>query len=150
MFVTERACNLIDQLIMQAIDQVAHMILHVADVQVLPAPIAGVKQFKEIGKNLDDCLATGKRLVSQMTRAPALGISRDNSVRDFWKCFLDANISGHQRLLINQGTSLRLEQQYRDSDSENGDRLGDRAGAGFSSDRPTTATEMITNQRRGR
>ena len=47
-FVAQGAGDLLRQLVVEAVDQVADVVLDVADVQVLPPPVAGVENVQQV------------------------------------------------------------------------------------------------------
>src|SRR5205823_2409726 len=65
-FVTQRPGDLLRELVVQAVDQVADVILDVADVQVLAAPVAGVEDVHDVGQDLDDDLTARQGTVAEV------------------------------------------------------------------------------------
>ena len=94
------AGDLLDQLVVQAIDQVADVVLDVADVQVLPPPVAGIEDVQQIAEDLDDGLAAGQRLVAEVAGAAALGVGGDNAFGDFRQRFFQSDVGGHRMLTL--------------------------------------------------
>src|SRR5712691_328423 len=80
---------------MQAVDQVAGVILDVADVQVLPARITWIKDVHEIGEDVHNGVAAGQRLVAQVAGAVALDVGGDDRFGDLGQRFLQADVGGH-------------------------------------------------------
>ena len=81
-FVPQGAGDLLRQLVVQAVDQVADVVLDVAHVQVLPAPVAGIEDVQQVAEDLDDGLAAGQRLVAEMAGPAALGVRGDDGLGD--------------------------------------------------------------------
>ena len=75
-FVLQGAGELPRELVVQSVDQVADVVLDVADVQVLAADEAGVEDVEKIGDHLDNGIAAGQGAVAQMIDVPALGVRR--------------------------------------------------------------------------
>ncbi len=93
--VPEHAGDLRGELVVQAVDQIADVVFDVADVQVLPAPVAGIENVHQVGQNIDDGLAAGQRLVAEVVDVPALGVGRDQRLGDLGQTFLQTNVGGH-------------------------------------------------------
>ena len=87
--------DLLRQLVVQAVDQVADVVFDVADVQVLPAPVAGIEDVHQVGEDVDDGFAAGQRLVAEVVDVPALGVGGDQRLGDLGQTFLQANVGGH-------------------------------------------------------
>jgi hypothetical protein len=111
--VAQGAGDLLGEFVVQAVDQVADVVLDVAQVQVLPTPITGIKNIHQVGDDFDDGVATGQRFMAEMAGAAALGIGGDNRFGDFRQGFLQANIRGHGRLLIGSRASASRDHHYR-------------------------------------
>ncbi len=69
--------DLLDELVVQAVDEFAGEILDVADVQILSAAETGKEQLVEIGQDINDGGAAGQRLVTEMADLVAIDVSRD-------------------------------------------------------------------------
>ena len=93
--VPQGAGDLLRQLVVQAVDQVADVVLDVADVQVLPPPVAGIEDVQQVVEDLDDGLAAGQRLVAEVAGAAALGVGGDERLGDLGQRFLQTNVGGH-------------------------------------------------------
>ena len=98
LLVAQGAGDLLGQLVVQAIDQVADVILNIADVQVLPPPVPGIEDVHQIAEDIDDGLATGQRFVAEMAGPAAFGVGGDDGFGDFGKRFFQTNISGHDEV----------------------------------------------------
>ena len=59
--VPERPGELLREPVVQAVDQIAHVIDDVAEVQILPLPVAGIDDLLEIVGDLDDGVGAGER-----------------------------------------------------------------------------------------
>src|SRR5438067_2033739 len=91
--------DLLDQLVVQAIDQVAHVIFNVADVQVLPAGVTGVNDVHQIGKDIDNGVATGQGPVAEVIDPAIVGVGGNEGFGNFRKGFLEADVGGHGSVL---------------------------------------------------
>ncbi len=96
LLVPQGAGDLLRQLVVQAVDQVADVVLDVADVQVLPPPVTGIKDVEQVAEDLDDGLAAGQRLVAEVAGAAALGIGGDDGLGDLRQRFLQSDVGGHR------------------------------------------------------
>jgi len=96
--VPQRPRDLQDELVVQAVDQVADVILDVADVQVLPPPDARIEDVEEVLHDLDDGLAARQRAVAEVAGAAALEIGGDDRLGDFGESFFESNVRGHRLL----------------------------------------------------
>ena len=81
LLVAQGAGDLLRQLVVQAVDQVADVVLDVADVQVLPPPVAGVEDVQQVAENFGNGLAAGQRFMAEVAGAAALGVGGDDGSR---------------------------------------------------------------------
>ena len=98
-FMPQGPGDLLRELVVQAVDEVANVVLDIADVQVLPAHVARIENVHEIGEDVDDRFTTGQRLVAQVVDVPALGVRRHQSFGDLGQTFLQSNVRRHGCLL---------------------------------------------------
>ena len=78
----EGAGDLLGQAVVQAVDQVADVVGDVAQVQVLPAAVAGVEDLPEVGQDLDDLPVARQRRVAQVMDRAAFLVGLDDASRD--------------------------------------------------------------------
>ena len=67
---------------MQAVDQVAHMVGDIPEMQVLPAPVAGIKDLPQVRQDVDDLAIAGQGGVAQVMNRAALFVRLDDPPRD--------------------------------------------------------------------
>ena len=72
--VPQRPGDLLGQLVVQPVDQVAHVVGHVAQVQTVAAPIAGIEDVLQALGDLDDGLVVRQRAVAEVADAGQLGV----------------------------------------------------------------------------
>ena len=92
--------DLLRQPVMQAVDQVANVIGDIAEVQILPFPIAGIQNFSQIVGDFHDHIDTWQGAMSQVVDGFDFVIGVDDPVRQLGQAFLQTNISGHQPFLM--------------------------------------------------
>jgi len=95
-FVAAGAEDLLGQLVVQAVDEIADVVFDVAQVQVLPSAVARVHDLQEIIQDFDDGVAARQRSVAQMVEPAALGVRADESFDDFRQGFFESQIGGHE------------------------------------------------------
>ena len=83
------------ELVVQRVDQVADVVVDVADVQVLPPAVAGVEHLVEVVDDVGDRVAAGQRLVAEVVEPAALGVGRDELVGDRRQFLLQPDVGGH-------------------------------------------------------
>jgi hypothetical protein len=86
--VAERAGDLLREAIVKAVDQVADTVGHVPEVEILPAPVAGIEDLPQVREDLDDLAVTGQWGVAQVVDRPALFVGLDDPARDLGERFL--------------------------------------------------------------
>ncbi len=93
--VPQRPGNLLRQPVVQPIDQVAHVIRDVAQVQALAAAIPGVDDLLEVFDRFDHHLVVGQRAMPQMIDLVHLGIGLHDAVGQLGKLFFQSNVGRH-------------------------------------------------------
>lgn len=94
-FVADGPGHLQDELVVQAVDDVADVILDVPQVQVLAPPDAGIEDVEKITQDLNHRLAAGQWFVAQVAGAAALGVGGNDGLGNVRQRFLEADIRGH-------------------------------------------------------
>src|SRR6516165_4084903 len=74
----KRARDLLRQLVMETVDEVADVILDISDMQILPTAKARVQQLEQVGQDFRGCFSAWKRLMAKMAGMAALGVRSDN------------------------------------------------------------------------
>src|SRR5262245_51874780 len=92
---SQGASDLLNQRVVQAVDEVADVVLDVAYVQVLAAPVAGVEDVHQIADDAVDGLAAWQRPVAKMTGAAALGVGGDDGFGDLGQRLFQSDVGGH-------------------------------------------------------
>jgi hypothetical protein len=87
--------NLLGQLVMQAVDQVADVVLDVADVEVLPADEAGIEHVHQVRDDFDNRFAARQGFVAEVVDPAALGVRRHEGFRDLRQSFLETKVGSH-------------------------------------------------------
>ena len=86
--VPQRPADLHGQRVVQPVDQIAHVIGDVAQVQAVAAAVAGIEDFLEVLGGRDDRLVVGQRAVAQVADPPHFGIRVDDPLRQHRAGFL--------------------------------------------------------------
>ena len=93
--VPEGAADLRRELVMQAVHEVAHVVGHIAEVQVLAPPVAGVEDLLEILAGPDDRLVVRERAVAEvMDRGDRL-VGLHDPPGELGQLFLETDVCGH-------------------------------------------------------
>ena len=94
-FVPQGPGDLLGQLVVQPVDQVADVIFDVADMQILPAHVAGVEDIHQIGEDVDNGFPAGQRLMAEVIDVPALGVRGHQRFGDLGQTFLQPYVCCH-------------------------------------------------------
>ena len=97
-FVAQDARDLLHEIVVQAIHEIADMVLDIPDVEVLAPAITGIENLRQVGEDFDHAFPAGQGLVPQMIDVAALGVRRYQRLGDFGQAFFQANIRGHGRI----------------------------------------------------
>jgi Asp-tRNA(Asn)/Glu-tRNA(Gln) amidotransferase C subunit len=81
---------LLGETIVQGIDQIAHVVGHVAEVEVLALAVSGVEDFVEVLEDVDDLGVAGEWRVAEVVDTAAFLVSADDSVDEGRQGFLEA------------------------------------------------------------
>ena len=94
--VPQGPADLDGQLVVEPVDQIADVVFHIAHVQVLPPPVAGIEDIEQIAEDLGNRLPVGQRLVAEVAscaairdtnrRSHPLFPARSLSNADQWPC----------------------------------------------------------------
>jgi len=95
LIVTERTSDLLSQLVVQAVDQVANVVEDVSEMEILATSIAGEDDFLEIAGDINDGIVAGKGAVSQVMNLSDLSECVDDALGQFPKFFLASKIGSH-------------------------------------------------------
>ena len=108
--VPEGPGDLLGELVVQAVDQVADVVLDVADVQVLPAAVAGVEDLAEVVEDLDDLAIARQRRVAEVVDPAAFLVGLDDPLGQAPGAFPCSrrSVAIAESLLLT-GSSVRLE-----------------------------------------
>ena len=87
--------DLLRQLIVQAVDQVAHVVGDVAQVQPVAPPVAGKDDVFQALQDLDDRFVAGQRAMPEMGDRAQFRVGLDNPVGQFGQGLFDANVGRH-------------------------------------------------------
>ena len=82
-FVAQSPSNLLGEFIVKPVDDIPHVKLDVADVQILAPAIAGIENVHQVGQDIHDRFAARKRLVTEVVDSTALGVGGDQSFSNF-------------------------------------------------------------------
>ena len=93
--VAEGPGDLLGQPVVQAVDQVAHVVGDVAHVQVLPAAVARVEDLAQVGQDLDHLAIAGQWAVAQVMDRPAFLVGLDDPLGDRGERLLEPRVRGH-------------------------------------------------------
>ena len=93
--VLQGAGDLPRELVVQAIDQVADVIRHVADVQPFAAAIAGIENLLEILQAADDLVVVRQRAVAEVVDRAGRFVAGDDPVGQPRKLLFEANVGSH-------------------------------------------------------
>ena len=93
--VTQGPGDLLGKLIVQAVDQIAHVVGDVAQVQPVAPPVAGKDDVFQAFQDLDDRFVAGQRAMAQMGDRAQLRVGLDNFVGQFGQGLFDANVGRH-------------------------------------------------------
>ena len=93
--VAERPGDLLGQAVVQAVDQVAHVVSDVPHVQVLTPAVARVEDLPEVGQNLDDLAIAGQGRVAQVVDRSAFLVGLDDPFGDRRERLLEPEVRGH-------------------------------------------------------
>lgn len=83
------------ELVVQPVNKVADVVGHVAEVEVLPPPVARVENLLEILAGCDDRLVVRQRAVPEVVDRWDVLVRLDDPPRQFGQLFLDPHVSGH-------------------------------------------------------
>jgi hypothetical protein len=81
----------------QCVDQVADVVRHVAEMQILPLLVARIQNLLQGFGNFDDSVGTGKRAVAQVVDGGNIVIRIDDAVRKFGQQVFQSNVRCHDR-----------------------------------------------------
>ena len=98
--------DLLGELVVQAVDQVADVVFDVADVQVLPPPVTGKENVHQVRQDMDDGIPAWQRPMPEVMDVAALGIGGDQRLGDLRQSFLQANVGGHVSGSLRGGSVL--------------------------------------------
>ncbi len=93
--VPQGAADLRRELVVQAVDQIAHVIGHVADVQAFAPPVTRVEDLLEILDGAGDHVVVGQRAMAQVADRGQLSVGLDDAVGQLRELFFAAKIRGH-------------------------------------------------------
>ena len=87
------------QRVVQPIDQVAHVVGDIAQVQAVAAAIAGIENLLEVLGGGDDRVVVGQRAVAQVVDAAHLGVGVDDPLGQHGQALFESNVGGHGKIL---------------------------------------------------
>ena len=93
----ERPADLHGQRVVQPVDQVAHVVGDVAQVQPVAAAIAGIEDLLEVFGGGDDRVVVRQRAMAQVVDAADLGVGVDDPLGQHGQAFFESNIGGHNK-----------------------------------------------------
>ena len=95
MFMPQSPCKLLRQRIVQRVDQIADMVSHVSEVQILPPAITGKDYLFQIFDNIDDSCQIRQRAMAQMVYLAKRLVSLDDSGRQIGEFVFAAEVGRH-------------------------------------------------------
>ena len=95
--VPEGAGDLLGQPVVQAVDQVAHVVGDVREMQVLPAAVAGIEDLPQVRQDIDDFAVAGQWRMAEVVDRPAFPIGRDDPLRDRRQRIFELEVDCHHR-----------------------------------------------------
>ncbi len=87
--------DLLGELIVQAVDQIAHVVGDVAQVQPVAPPVAGKDDVFQAFQDLHDRFVVGQRAMPQMGDRAQLRVGLNNAVGQIGQGLFDANVGRH-------------------------------------------------------
>ena len=131
--VTQGPGDLLGELIVQAVDQVAHVVGDVAQVQPVAPPVAGKDDVLQAFQDLDDRFIVGQRAMAEMRDRAQLRVGLNNAVGQFGQGLFDANVGRHgmtpEPILV--AIIVRIKRLGINFDREKGESLAKLATGRF-------------------
>ena len=93
------AADLQRERVVQAVDQVAHVVGDVAQVQAVAAAITGIEDLLEVLGGGDDGVVVRQRAVAQVVDAAHLGVGVDDPLGQHRQVFFQSNVGCHNTFL---------------------------------------------------
>ena len=93
--VAKRPADLLGQLVVQPVDQIAHVVGDVAQVQPVAAAIAGIEDLLQVFGSVDDRVVVRQRAMAQVVDRADLGVGLDDPLGQLGQVFFEAKVGGH-------------------------------------------------------
>ena len=116
--VAECPGDLLRQPVVETVDQIAHMIGHVAQMEVLASSVAGVEDLAQVGQDIDDLAVTGQRRVPEVVNGATFLIGLDDPLSYGGERISRFKVRGHQKTLVeppirHSGCQIRRGQETK-------------------------------------